>query len=122
MTLQVLAAGLSVCKVSDLSGVDLSGELCFLGKTDRELSLVCPTDRVPDSTLAREDGWRAFRVQGALDFSLIGSLAKIAGLLAENGVSIFAVSTYNTDYVLVKKESYPKALEVLARAGYTIAD
>ena len=68
------------------------------------------------------DGWKAFRIQGVLDFSLIGILAKIATVLADNGISIFAVSTYNTDYVLIKKENYQKALEVLQTAGYKIVD
>lgn len=60
-----------------------------------------------------DDGWKAFRIQGILDFSLIGILAKIATVLADNGISIFAVSTYNTDYVLIKKENYQKALDIL---------
>lgn len=59
------------------------------------------------------DGWKAFRIQGVLDFFLIGILAKIATVLADNGISIFAVSTYNTDYVLIKKENYQKALDIL---------
>ncbi len=59
------------------------------------------------------DGWKAFRIQGVLDFPLIGILAKIATVLADNGISIFAVSTYNTDYVLIKKENYQKALDIL---------
>ena len=122
MEIRKLHPEFSVCQVAYDSLVNFRAEYCFLGKTDEEISLVCPVEDVPANAIRREDGWRAFRVQGALDFSLIGILAKIAGLLAENGVSIFAVSTYNTDYVLVKKESYPKALEVLARAGYTIAD
>ncbi len=54
------------------------------------------------------DGWKAFRIQGVLDFSLIGILAKIATVLADNGISIFAVSTYNTDYVLIKKKIIKK--------------
>ena len=60
-----------------------------------------------------DDGWKAFSIQGVLDFSLIGILAKIATVLADNGISIFAVSTYNTDYVLIKKENYQKALDIL---------
>lgn len=60
-----------------------------------------------------DDGWKAFRIQGVLDFSSIGILAKIATVLADNGISIFAVSTYNTDYVLIKKENYQKALDIL---------
>lgn len=77
---------------------------------------------VPANVIKRDDGWRAFRIQGVLNFSLIGILAKIASVLADNGFSIFAVSTYNTDYVLVKKERFQDALGVLAVAGYDIVD
>ncbi len=69
-------------------------------------------------TAAREDGWRAFRIEGVLDFSLTGILSAISGILAENGIGIFAVSTYNTDYILVKAENLVKALDVLREAGY----
>lgn len=62
------------------------------------------------------------RIQGVLDFSLIGILAKITGILAENNISVFAISTYNTDYVLVKKENYQNALEILEKSGYEIVD
>ncbi len=110
----------SVCKVKDYSLVNLDAQYCFIEKTDEENSLVCMTENVPSNTVERDDGWRAFRIQGILDFSLIGILAKIAGILAENQISIFAVSTYNTDYVFIKKENYEKALGVLAHEGYTI--
>ena len=72
--------------------------------------------------IQQDDGWKAFRIQGVLNFSLIGILAKIAAALADNGISIFAVSTYNTDYVLMKKENYQKALDVLKALGYMIID
>ena len=75
---------------------------------------------VPGHTLAREDGWRAFRIEGVLDFSLIGILAGISGILAENKIGIFVVSTYNTDYVLTKEESFERAMALLARHGYTV--
>lgn len=110
----------SVCKVKDYSLVNLDAQYCFIEKTDEENSLVCMTENVPSNTVERDDGWRAFRIQGILDFSLIGILAKIAGILAENQISIFAVSTYNTDYVFIKKENYEKTLGVLAHEGYTI--
>lgn len=74
----------------------------------------------PGHTLAREDGWRAFRIEGVLDFSLIGILAGISGILAENKIGIFVVSTYNTDYVLTKEESFERAMALLARHGYTV--
>lgn len=72
------------------------------------------------NTLERDDGWRGFRIQGVLDFSLIGILAKLSGILAEHQIGIFAVSTYNTDYILVKEENFERALNVLASEGYTI--
>lgn len=120
MELKRLPYELSVCQVESLADVDLHADFFFLGKTDEELSLVCPTQDVPASTVAREDGWKAFRIQGVLDFSLVGILAKIAGVLAENGISIFAVSTFNTDYVLVKAEKFDKAMQVLQAAGYAV--
>lgn len=75
---------------------------------------------MPENVIAREDGWRSFRVCGILDFSLIGILAKLAALLAEHKISIFALSTYNTDYILVKEESYEQTLNILSDAGYKI--
>lgn len=111
----------SVCKVMDYSQVDVEAEYCFIGKTDEENSFVCITENVPDNVVEREDGWKAFRIQGVLDFSLIGLLARISGLMAENNIGIFAVSTYNTDYILMKAENYEKALEVLKNAGYRVA-
>lgn len=70
--------------------------------------------------MERDDGWKAFRIQEILDFSLIGILAKISSLLAQNEIGIFVVSTYNTDYILTKAENYLRALEVLDNAGYKI--
>ena len=112
----------SVCQVKDYSLTNLDSEYCFIGKTDEEKSLVCITSEVPENMIQRDDGWKAFRIQGVLDFSLIGILAKIATVLADNGISIFAVSTYNTDYVLIKKENYQKALDILQTTGYKIVD
>lgn len=110
----------SVCKVEDYSEVNLEQEFCFLGKTDEEKSLVCLTENVPKNTVEREDGWRTLRIQGILDFSMIGILSKISSMLAEEGIGIFVVSTYNTDYILTKKENYCKALKVLSDGGYQI--
>lgn len=120
MELKRLAYDLTVCKIPAVEAVDLSREFYFVGKTDEELSLVCRTEDVPAHTTARDDGWRAFRIEGVLDFSLIGILAKLSGILAENQIGIFAVSTYNTDYILVKAESFDRAMDALASAGYTI--
>lgn len=110
----------SVCKVTDYSAADVDIPFCFTGCTDEEKSLVCPTENVPENTLSRDDGWRGFRIQGTLDFSLIGILAKLSSALAENGIGIFAVSTYNTDYIFTKSENFSRALDVLAERGYII--
>ena len=119
LNLQILPQPLTVCKVDGLEGFSMSG-LYFIGSTDAELSLVCETDRTPADTLAREDGWRAFRVVGTLDFSLTGILSRIATVLADEKIGIFAVSTYDTDYILVKRENLDRAAGALKRAGYGI--
>ena len=117
MVLKRIEDKLTVCKVAEISDVDLEADLFFIGKTDEELSLVCRTEDAPENTVERDDGWRGFRIQGTLDFSLIGILSKLSGILAEQKIGIFAVSTYNTDYILVKEENYERALTVLAAEG-----
>ena len=120
--IEPLDAELSVCKVEDYSGVDLSRPFCFTGCTDEERSLVCPTEMIPDNTIERDDGWKAFRIVGTLDFSLIGILARISKILASNEIGIFAISTYNTDYILTKEDNFEKAISVLKSAGYRIKE
>ena len=120
MEIEKLDTGFTVCKVKSIPSRLLETPFCFIGKTDEELSLVCATEDVPSDALEREDGWRAFRIRGVLDFSLTGILAPIADILAANSIGIFAVSTYNTDYVLVKCENFDRAMELLAEAGYII--
>ena len=85
------------------------------------LSIVCETEAAPANCLAHEDGWRALRVAGQLDFSLLGILAGLTGALAAAGVSVFAVSTYDTDYLMVKQTALERAERALSAAGYTIA-
>lgn len=120
MTIEVVGGPLSVCQVRTLDAELLMKPMTFTACTDEEISLVCPTECVPADTVRREDGWRAFRIQGALDFSLIGILARISALLAEAGVGIFAVSTYNTDYILTKEEQFSRALDALEAGGCRI--
>lgn len=98
MEIQTICHEFTVCQVEDDSLVNTEDAFCFIGKTDEEISLVCRTSQAPANTIQREDGWKAFRIRGVLDFSLIGILADIAAVLAKNGISIFAISTYNTDY------------------------
>lgn len=120
MKIKQIEYDFSVCKVKNYSQIDFNSEYCFIGKTDEEMSLVCITEQMPDNVIEHEDGWKAFRIQGVLDFSLIGILAKISTLLADNEIGIFAISTYNTDYILTSKDNYKKALEVLSDAGYEV--
>ena len=121
MELKKLEYDLSVCKLADIRDIDLGRDFFFVGRTDEEISLVCKTEDIPEKTVERDDGWRGFRIRGVLDFSLIGILSKLSGILAENNIGIFAVSTYNTDYILVKKENFDRAMDVLKDAGYTIS-
>ena len=118
--LEKLSYKLTVCKVKSVSDIDMNSEFFFIGKTDEEISLVCKTEDVPAGTTERDDGWRGFRISGVLDFSLIGILSKLSGILAEHKIGIFAVSTYNTDYILVKEENFERALRLLAEEGYTV--
>ena len=122
MNLEVLPGDFSVCKVAGYNGIDLAAPFVFTGATDFEKSLVCPTLLVPRVTLVREDGWRALRVRGPLDFSLVGILAALSTILANAGVGLFAVSTFDTDYLLVKADDLPRALDALRTAGHDVAD
>ena len=117
---------MTVCRVASEAELRLDGDLVFIGKTDEEYSLVCSTvcsgTQSVGQTVEREDGWRCFRIRGVLDFSLIGILAKISAILAENRIGIFVVSTFNTDYVLVKAENFDRAMGLLAAAGYSVTE
>ncbi|WP_099468734.1 ACT domain-containing protein [Konateibacter massiliensis] len=120
MELKIINQEFSICKVKDLSQIDYSDKFCFISKTDEELSLVCSTNLVPKNVIECDNGWKAFRIQGVLDFSLIGILSKISTLLAEDSIGIFAVSTYNTDYILTKEENFDKSIKILENNGYVI--
>lgn len=122
MEIKKIGYDFSVCKVEDYSLIDLSAEYCFIGKTNDENSLVCITNDVPLNATQRDDGWKAFCIQGILDFSLVWILSDICNNLAQNNISIFAISTFNTDYVLIKQNNYQKALDILYNAGYEIAE
>ena len=111
---------LTVCKLKSVENFDLSQEFFFLVRTDDEVSLVCTTEHTPRNAVRRDDGWKAFRIEGVLDFSLTGILSGILAVLAEHRIAIFALSTYNTDYILVKKEKFQRALDALSEAGYEI--
>ena len=120
MEIKALPYNFTICKLKSAEQIDCSDEFCFIGRTDEEISLVCKTEDTPPKTSERDDGWRGFRIKGQLDFSLIGILSEISAVLAENKIGLFAVSTYNTDYILVKEENFIKALSALEKSGYGI--
>ncbi len=120
MELQLLPQPFAVCQVTNLQQINWQMPFCFLSKTDEELSLVCPEENLPTQTLQCEYGWRTFKICGTLDFALVGILARLSGLLAAAGISIFAVSTYNTDYILIKETALEQASAVLTANGYNI--
>ena len=122
MELKTIPYRFTVCKLMSVGDLPSGIDFCFTAKTDEEISLVCKTEDVPEKTLVRDDGWKGFRIEGVLEFSLIGILSKISAILAENKVGIFAVSTYNTDYIFVKEENFDKAINALKDNGYDVAE
>jgi hypothetical protein len=91
-----------------------------LTKTEDELSIVCVQSCVPDGVECNRD-WRALRVVGKLDFNLTGVLSSLAAPLAEAKISVFAISTFDTDYLLLKEKDFDRAVTVLKRTGHAIA-
>jgi hypothetical protein len=117
----VLPETLAICRLApDAEGPAWArGGFCSLTRTGEELSIVCPGDSVPADVRA-EHGFRALKVCGPLDFSLTGVLASLAVPLARAGISIFALSTYDTDYILVRGEQLAAALTVLRDAEHEV--
>ena len=122
MTLQLLNQTFTVCQLNSIAEADLSAPFTFLTRTDEEISLVCPVQSCPSGALNRQDGWKCLRIAGVLDFSLIGILARVADCLAKASVPLFAVSTYNTDYILFREQHSSAALDALKSAGYDILE
>lgn len=119
--LLLLPQRLAVCRLAPDAAIPswAAGPFFSITRTADELSVVCPEDAVP-ADVRCESGWRAFQVAGPLDFSLTGILAAIAAPLAAAGVSIFAVSTFDTDYVLVKEANLARAIDALREAGHPL--
>jgi hypothetical protein len=121
--LAALDGDYSVCRLPARDGVPawaLAGELFSVTRAPDELSVVCRSDLVPEG-VRNEPGWRCLGVEGPIAFSAVGVLASLAGALAAAGVSLFAVSTFDTDYLLVKAYDLARAVEALRRAGHEVA-
>ncbi len=122
VALRLLSDELAVARLEPTLSVPdwaMGGALSSITRTEAELSVVCLAEQVPEGVVA-ERGWQCFEVAGPLDFSLVGILASLTGTLAEAGISIFAISTYDTDYVLVRTERLGDAIAALCRAGHPI--
>ncbi len=124
LTLSVLPATYAVCCLDHTArapGWVLAGDFISLTRTPNELSIVVLQSSVPDDVTCERD-WRILQVQGPLDFGLTGILAALAQPLADAGIPIFAVSTYSTDYVLVKAHRLKEALDVLRASGHHVIE
>ena len=130
LTLDVLAEPLSVLRFSADEDVPewalRGGAFGSVTRTADELSVVCATSRIPSTaapaSLAREDGWRALRVVGPFAFTEVGVLLQVAAPLAAARISILAMATFDTDYVLVQESQLARAIVQLRAAGHTVRD
>lgn len=117
LTLSLMPTRLAVCQLdasSDIPKWGLEEAFFSITRTQEELSIVCSEAKVPSSIKA-EKGWRCFKVEGPLAFELTGILSSLAQPLAEAKISIFAISTFDTDYILVKEDNLQRAIEVLGK-------
>ena len=123
LPLTLLPALLAVCRLppdAPLPAWATGRGFISITRTDEELSIVVHQDRVPGDTTA-VGPWRALKVQGPLDFALTGILAALTAPLAEVGISLFAIATYDTDYILVREERLQAAINALRAAGHLVA-
>jgi len=120
LRLSFLSDRLAICRMEQNAAIPAwatASAFFSITRTAEELSLVCAERLVP-AGVQMESGWRALKVEGPLDFALTGILAGLAGALAQAGISLFAMSTYDTDYILVKEKDLDRAVEALRAAGY----
>ena len=124
LALRVLPGTLADCRLAPAAAIPgwaLAGPFVSATRTDNELSIVCAEELVPQIVRA-ERGWKAFELEGTFDFALTGVLASLLDPLARAGVPIFAISTYDTDYVLVREENLPRAVGALRTSGHRVVE
>lgn len=122
LTMSLLKDIYGVCRLDRGSKIPdwaYEGPFYSISNTEDELSIVCVQKNIPDGLLVEKD-WRVLKVEGPLDFELVGILASISKVLADCKISIFAISTYDTDYILVKDLDLDNAIKALKEAEYTI--
>ena len=122
LTLVALPGSYGICRLGPDEPVPawgLQGEFFSATRTKEELSIVCAEAQIPATVLC-ESGWRLFKIDAVMDFSLVGIVAGISAVLAGADVGIFVLSTYNTDYILVRQPDFAVAAAALQAAGYTV--
>lgn len=122
LTMKLLKEKYGVCRLDKTDSIPnwaKDSDFFSITKTLDELSIVCSQQNIPNDIKCEKD-WRILKIEGPLDFSLIGILASISTILAQKEISIFAVSTYDTDYILVKDNDVDNAIEALVNKGYEI--
>ena len=122
LRLVVLDERLAVCRLEPDAGIPAwatAGDFFSVTRTEDELSVVCPEEYVPEGTVC-ERVWRALKVEGPLDFSLVGVMASLTAPLAERGVSVFTIATHDTDYALVNEENLDLAVAALGERGHEV--
>ena len=122
LTMRVLEKKIGVCRLDKRDSIPewaKDSEFFSITKTLDELSIVCAESSIPNDIKCEKD-WRILKIDGVLDFSLIGILASISTILAQKGISIFAISTYDTDYILVKDKDINNAIEALVNESYEV--
>lgn len=126
LTLSVLEGRFSILRLEKEAEVPvwINGSNFFsITRTPEELSIVCEENNIPaniPADIKAKRGWSCLKIEGPLDFGLTGILAGISKILAENGISIFAISTYDTDYILVRETNLEHALKALTQGRYEI--
>ena len=122
LNLTVVDGTFAVCRLEADAPIPpwaTAGSFFSITRTADELSIVCHQEAVPEG-VGGERGWRCLRVAGTMPFSVVGVLASLAAPLAEAGISVFAVSTFDTDYLLMKDKNLTAALDALRRQGHTV--
>jgi hypothetical protein len=122
LELVVLPEALAICRLNKDDAIPdwmSRGGFFSVTRTREELSVVCPQKQVP-AGIKKEEGWKGIGVKEPLAFSLTGILASLTRPLAQEGISVFAISTYETDYLLVKEENLERAIEILVKTGNRI--
>lgn len=122
MKIKIIDGIYGVCRLNPFDAIPdwaIKGEIYSITNTKEELSILCLESNIP-SDMKCERNWRILKVEGPLDFSLIGILASISSILAKSEISIFAISTYDTDYILLKEKDLQKGVNALVNEGYDI--